>query len=1069
MKRIIKLIIAFWMMCVVAQAQCYIRLADASGMEASASELAALEAASCKLKAELPIEIRDSFTVVDVGFYLHHGVMENEFTEFLKIIENELSADFKTKYYVLFGRQSDDKGPNNHILVKVKLSKFKDLVLTNEHQLQIANNIATAANLPNNAYVGELEGLKNFNLLAEQVQFFELIPFANPATRLSKGYGLTETGKVILKFPTNNDSYNFYAIVNTHINTQYVVTGISRYSKHFMTEIGTNETLDKIYMFTDPNDVLELEQQGMVLQLEDATLPIFKQLSNSNCLYLYQYIDWKKEYNVADIDKYISINWEKPKNVHGANCLFDATNYTYCNDPIGVNDVAENFKKNYAGNNGSLESLIIEINASCPDGLTAIPYSTIKELFKRLCIQAYISEQSEIAILKLMQAIKKSDPNLDKANYIDFINYLNSTFVFGNESKPIITHLLKEMNDKTLGFWGSNSKTNFIGAIVMMYNEPACSEAIANLNPNITSTDAAIIVKNTFHIGHNWGGDTYGNYPSSTFREQSYDFFYGAYNEKSFHVYINYRKIAKTTYNSGAINAGSTLIYNTSSSNETIMEDAYIGEYNPLTPIILDKSHKLNVINNALNSAQEELNAITSGAKSSTALLVPAIFFDHFRDKYQDAQTRQAIFATLDAFTLLVPIAAPKILLSLTTAQKIWATAEIVGATTDLGINVNVIDANSGLATTSNLVNGLVGIKNAPAAIKGIGSFIKNVPSATLNIFASSKNCLTSAFGSGKSFVQYLQEISVNIKVGTANAQEKAWLNWVRYLAAFDNAAFELKLYTKYAKLLAKYNTLDEAQKLEFFFDFCNASHAELQALDNEVILIDVWKALINTPHRKNAAWVNRVKSWLNEGATLSHSNGRTVLQKAGVEVAEIKNGQLLPTKYESTGTAVGDVTDGYQVVKNGNTWGVKRVPDTAPYSPSELAELTQHPDAHVLERHGHDVSTEALNKRATSGVAPDGSTTFSGNPPSHSSKFGTHKRLKDALSQHPKPGMTGFNPPTTGNSYSFDFPPTGQDLTPFGFGIPSGGGSPIPMHRVKVVYKKDGGTWKILTMYPQL
>lgn len=64
-------------------------------------------------------------------------------------------------------------------------------------------------------------------------------------------------------------------------------------------------------------------------------------------------------------------------------------------------------------------------------------------------------------------------------------------------------------------------------------------------------------------------------------------------------------------------------------------------------------------------------------------------------------------------------------------------------------------------------------------------------------------------------------------------------------------------------------------------------------------------------------------------------------------------------------------------------------------------------------------------------------------------------------------PGSPNWNPPSSVN-YAFDYPISGYASTPFGYGIPSGGGSTLTMNRVKVVYKKDGGVCKLLNMYPQ-
>jgi hypothetical protein len=207
-------------------------------------------------------------------------------------------------------------------------------------------------------------------------------------------------------------------------------------------------------------------------------------------------------------------------------------------------------------------------------------------------------------------------------------------------------------------------------------------------------------------------------------------------------------------------------------------------------------------------------------------------------------------------------------------------------------------------------------------------------------------------------------------------------------------------------------------------------------------------------------------------GSAVENNGVLKLLSKNGDEVAQISNGKILPSKYfddvaHSGATPIGQPSNGYQVFKKGNDLVVKRMPDKSAYSQAELTELTQHPDAHVLERHGHDVTDEALVKRSgTPSVAPDGNTLP--NPPPYSSKFESAEKLKDALN-NTKPSSANFNPPTKGNSYAFDYPLTGQASTSFGYGIPAGGGSPVQMYRVKVVYKKEGGVWKLLTMYPQL
>jgi hypothetical protein len=292
-------------------------------------------------------------------------------------------------------------------------------------------------------------------------------------------------------------------------------------------------------------------------------------------------------------------------------------------------------------------------------------------------------------------------------------------------------------------------------------------------------------------------------------------------------------------------------------------------------------------------------------------------------------------------------------------------------------------------------------------------------------------------------------------------------------------------------KTKVKNLNLNPTQRGALYDDFLNGNQNLKNLLQTDDGL-RAWRGLSYTPVsiRTNMAWLNRTKTWLSEGATLSHSNGRTILQKAGVEVAEIKNGQLLPfnfSKYEnrfpiSGATPVGDVTDGYQVVRNGNNWGVRRVPDETPYSAishpdgvtTELNELKPNPDAHTLDRHGPDICDEALIERSRSGIAPDGSTigmasTPPFNLPPSSSKFGSHADVKKAL-QNTRPGTPTFDatiPKPNGDKIVYH---TLTDGTSYGKGVPRGSTSFIQSNMVRAVYKKVGtgpNDYQLVTMFP--
>ena len=65
----------------LAAQTCYVPLDDASGYTPTASQLAELEAAACRLIDSLPSAFRDSFRVYDLGFYLHNETRQGGYPE----------------------------------------------------------------------------------------------------------------------------------------------------------------------------------------------------------------------------------------------------------------------------------------------------------------------------------------------------------------------------------------------------------------------------------------------------------------------------------------------------------------------------------------------------------------------------------------------------------------------------------------------------------------------------------------------------------------------------------------------------------------------------------------------------------------------------------------------------------------------------------------------------------------------------------------------------------------------------------------------------------------------------
>lgn len=237
------------------------------------------------------------------------------------------------------------------------------------------------------------------------------------------------------------------------------------------------------------------------------------------------------------------------------------------------------------------------------------------------------------------------------------------------------------------------------------------------------------------------------------------------------------------------------------------------------------------------------------------------------------------------------------------------------------------------------------------------------------------------------------------------------------------------------------------------------------------------YEGLINIPTLQiNTDWLTRSSRWIEEGAEFVTTGGVTKLRKGADDILEIKNEKILPYKYDypvTSGTPVGEAANGYQVVKNGNSLSVRRVPETGGYSQAELDLLTQNPASHVLEKHGHDVTDAALIKRATGEGSPVAGMSYSPDGelagiPDYCSKFSNQQALKDAI-ENVKPGTPAFNvkekvinPITLEEVWIVEHPGN------FGYAYAKGGSGPIPMLKVTAVYKEvTPNNFQMITMYP--
>jgi hypothetical protein len=185
------------------------------------------------------------------------------------------------------------------------------------------------------------------------------------------------------------------------------------------------------------------------------------------------------------------------------------------------------------------------------------------------------------------------------------------------------------------------------------------------------------------------------------------------------------------------------------------------------------------------------------------------------------------------------------------------------------------------------------------------------------------------------------------------------------------------------------------------------------------------------------------------------------ILTEAGDKIADIKNGKLLPDKY-GDGTPVGEPIDGYQLVDDAGDMAMKRTPDVSAYNADDLTKLTEHPSAHTLERHGHDVTNEALIKRVEEGIAPDGANAPISN---YASRFESPKMVKEAL-ESIKPGSSAFDAKVWDNDrFVWVVEHPGNFGVGFGNDVNNG---LVQMTKVTAYYDEvSPGIFELISMFP--
>ncbi len=143
--------------------QTYNIVAEMSGMHQTSQELTDLEAASNLVKAKFPSDLQSKFKVYDFGFYSLSRNMQGGYDAVWEKIKNDVAAKPESDYYVIFGREGSDAGPNTKIRVELELPRTSQFnCLDDEKRNNIEKYVQAVANqnLSASAYQGEIKALE---------------------------------------------------------------------------------------------------------------------------------------------------------------------------------------------------------------------------------------------------------------------------------------------------------------------------------------------------------------------------------------------------------------------------------------------------------------------------------------------------------------------------------------------------------------------------------------------------------------------------------------------------------------------------------------------------------------------------------------------------------------------------------------------------------------------------------------------------------------------------------------------------------------------------------------------
>ncbi|MBP4137445.1 fibronectin type III domain-containing protein [Flavobacterium geliluteum] len=402
------------------------------------------------------------------------------------------------------------------------------------------------------------------------------------------------------------------------------------------------------------------------------------------------------------------------------------------------------------------EKVATSVNNACMSAIRNLTYTEIESLIKIIATQTDIKERSELAILRLMSAIKTD-------NYANYYTFLEK------DTNKVLKKLIDEIDDVSVYFLTDKKNyTNFIGALVTMFNQ--APKSIESRWPKETDNFAKIVINLE---GIDYSSDTSSIF-SPVFTSKCND---GEYNKSTGNITVN---DIYTTY-----------IYNTfdfkGSGVKKIEHIEVIEEVSPLTPIIIvPKQGKLPLVATALGDNN----------LGDNSYIVPAIFLKYQKDKIRNDYIEKGIITALDIATIYLS-GGTALAAKVTWIRRAWAMAEVAGAVGNIAVNTETIDPKSNLGKAINAYNigmGVIGLKNV--AVGGY-KFVSSLPATTKALLRENKgirSLLIAHYTEWRSLTTNIDKLS-SAERKLITEQEEVWkvLGFVDKLGdmVYKNVKFE--------------------------------------------------------------------------------------------------------------------------------------------------------------------------------------------------------------------------------------------------------------------------------------